>query len=182
MSTFFAERGRFAFFRPGIGAAWIGGGRKRPYARPVIEFVEARLMFSGSPSVTVAVPGDAGPWISGPINTNYPYGINDEATPVVVDGATTGLTITPGNTLEIQYLSGVVSTQALGETDNGDDANGFANATYLNDFSFGGTNHYPSFLVSPTDDPAYVGCLIGVFADAGGRSSVSRSRSGTPEP
>ncbi len=69
----------------------------------------------------VTVDSHAGPWLPA-LNPAYDYGFHDNSNPTVVNEADSGIKFTPGTSLTITYLSGLVSAGgALPFTDaNGD--------------------------------------------------------------
>ena len=136
---------------------------KRRAAGRWVEPLERRALLSGTP-VAFTVPADAEPWAAESVNPNYTFGLGNGAAPTVVD-ATSGVTITPGQAVTIQYQSGLASFNYGGQVD----ATGVANSSGLSGAGVGGTgDHLPSLYVSPADYPAYIGCLIGAFTDGTG--------------
>ena len=105
-----------------------------------------------------------GPWqyVNGGLNTNFQYGVDDEAAPLVVSSSN-GLAFTAGTTLDIEYVSGSTNEGGFASPDaNGDPS-----------FVFNGNNGNsgkpaPSFYFNPNTYPAYLGVLSGTFANSAG--------------
>jgi hypothetical protein len=57
--------------------------------------------------ITVTIPSMAGPW-SQALNPSFNYGVGDNAPPVVIDSSS-GISFTPGATITVRYISGLVS-------------------------------------------------------------------------
>jgi hypothetical protein len=127
----------------------------------------AGLLFSATITTAASgtlltVPGNAMPWLystnPGGVNYAYQYGLDDGANPVIVSAAN-GFDFTTGGTLTITYLSGMVSVGPeipLPYTD----ADGLVNDTATSTGTFA-----PGHYMSPV---AFIGELVGTFADANG--------------
>jgi len=120
-------------------------------------------------TVNVSVYGRTAPWMATPQNIalgyNYGYSAygmdNFNLAPTSV-GASSGLNFVAGNTLSISYLSGLISTDMLAINREYFDANGNPSI----DISIYPNNTSSNISGSPI--PAYVGALMGTFADAQG--------------
>ena len=116
-------------------------------------------------TVSTAVSATDGPWqfANGGLNTAYQYGTSDETAPLVVSSAN-GLAFTAGTALTIDYVSGTTyEGGGYNSPDAGGDTSYLANA---NDGSSG--QPFPSFYFPPAEYPAYLGELVGTFADSAG--------------
>jgi hypothetical protein len=117
-------------------------------------------------TVTVTVPGTAGPWLfNGGLNSSYQYTFFGYVpTGPTVVSTSDGFNFTAGDKLSIQYISGLVSagpndwpyTDGLGTTSS--DANG----TY-------GYALPPSLYMNPALGPYHIGELVGTFANSTGQ-------------
>jgi uncharacterized protein (TIGR03437 family) len=116
-----------------------------------------------SPSTTVTVNGDQGPWQQS-LNPSFNYGFGDNQAPAAVS-ASSGISFTTGATLTVTYVSGQVNVlpgNGFPYTDaNGDSADPTNNTiipTYGN---------YPSYFMNHSSYPVYAGALAGTFANNG---------------
>lgn len=111
-------------------------------------------------TITVNVDGRSGPWDVA-LNPSYPYGTfssgadNVNLPPTVVNSSS-GLPLTPGNTLSISYVSGLIFAGGGPWTD----AVGVTTSPAIAPWD-------PSAYLSPEDQPANLIELIGVFAHDG---------------
>jgi PEP-CTERM motif len=121
---------------------------------------------STATTVTVTVPGTAGPWLfNGGLNSSYQYTFFGYVpTGPTVVSTSDGFNFTAGDKLSITYISGLVSagpsdwpyTDGLGTTSS--DANG----TY-------GYARPPSLYMNPALGPYHIGELVGTFANGSGQ-------------
>ncbi|HEY3998971.1 MAG TPA: hypothetical protein VGO93_08920 [Candidatus Xenobia bacterium] len=111
------------------------------------------------------VNGTTGPWLyaNGGLNTNFQYGVGDETGPLVITQVN-GVTLTPGASLTISYVSGMVAagsgfplTDAVGDT---------AFVANGNPGSSGRVT--PSAYMDPATYPIFLCELVGTFADKAG--------------
>jgi hypothetical protein len=122
-------------------------------------------------ATTVGVNGKSGPWNwNSNLNTSYSYGVflngqdNYNLPPTVIDSSS-GLAMTPGDTLTIKWLSGDVCGGANGGAwTNG--ANGNPGwGVYSSPSNAPGT---PAYYVPSDQFPVYFMQLMGVFANSAG--------------
>jgi hypothetical protein len=123
--------------------------------------------YNGSVTVDVTVDGASGPWLwaSNGLNAAFPYGLNDQEVPTVVS-ASDGIDFSPGNVLQIQYVSGLVYEGGGWPLNDANGAIWFGpvnDATNSDGFPF-----FPSYYFNHTDYPAYAAELIGTFTDDSG--------------
>ena len=117
-------------------------------------------------TVNVDVPALDGPWIyaNGGLNTNFQYGVGDEGAPLVVSSAN-DLAFVAGMTLTVDYMSG---SSNEGGGYNSPDAEGDPGFIFNN--NNGSSGHpAPSFYFDPATYPAYLGELVGTFANSSGQ-------------
>lgn len=113
----------------------------------------------------VTVDSHAGPWLQS-LNPAYDYGAHDNAGPMIVNSANTGIAFTPGTVLTITYMSGLVSAGGILPFT---DANGDLTSSYgcgpglVEPTRF----HLPCFYTDLTKQ-THLMALIGVFADSNG--------------
>ncbi len=114
----------------------------------------------------VTVLATAGPWtyVNGGLNTNYQYGIDDNTAPTII-GSASGLSFAAGNTINITYVSGLVSP-GPGSPPYAD-ANGDTGYAF-NDSPGSSGKIGPSFYFNHSDYPAYLDALAGTFTDNSG--------------
>jgi hypothetical protein len=105
------------------------------------------------------IPSTSGPW-SPSLNPTFDYGIHDEGPPVVID-ATSGLSFTPGSTLTVSYVSGLVQA---GVGYPRVDANGEPGNVV--NFAEGRPARFPAFYMNPGPDVMSME-LVGTFANNG---------------
>ena len=135
-----------------------------------IAFAAAFASFFAAPgsaapiSVTKAVNGTSGPWLySSSLNASFQYGTDSQLAPVLFN-ASDGLAFAAGDTLTIDYLSGMMSvgpgfplTDAKGDT-----------AAVTNAGTGSSGKVFPSFFMNSATYPTYLGELVGVFANSSG--------------
>jgi len=132
----------------------------------------AFMVFAGAANaatITVPVFGRTAPWLatSSNIALGYNYGYsaygmdNFNLAPTSVSQSS-GLNFVAGNTLSINYLNGLICTDMLSVDRNFFDANGNTGI----DISIYPNNTSSNISGSPI--PAYLGALMGTFADAQG--------------
>jgi hypothetical protein len=116
-------------------------------------------------TVPTTVEGTAGPWqwVNGGLNTAYQYGIGGNTAPDVVN-ASSGLTFSPGFSLTIKYVSGLVSL-GPGYGWPYTDANGTSSIMDTN--WYGGWA--PASFMNPSTFPIYAGEMVGTFANNSGQ-------------
>lgn len=111
--------------------------------------------------VTKTVDGKSGPWLwNNILNSTFKFGNNSHIAPTIFS-ASDGFDFTAGNTLTVNYISGL--TSAFGGTPYSD-ANG--DTSYLANGNGGSSGlGFPSRYISAAQYPAYLNTLIGTFAD-----------------
>ena len=105
-------------------------------------------------TITTFVNGQSGPWLSAP-NPSFNWGTS-VLNPTVIDNST-GLSMTVGDTLTINYISGLTNGGGGGIFS---DANG--NPIFGDLAGIGG----PAFFINPSQDPVYFMALLGAFTDS----------------
>ena len=113
-------------------------------------------------STTVTVNANQGPWVQ-TLNPSFNYGDGTNAAPTVV-GASSGIPFTPGGTVTLTYVSGLVNVFPEGGF-TATDANGYSGDATNNMVL--GNGSYPSYFISSTSYPVYASELIGTFANNG---------------
>jgi concanavalin A-like lectin/glucanase superfamily protein len=110
-------------------------------------------------SQTVTIPSTAGPW-STDLNPGFDYSGQDYTPPIAIDSSS-GITLTPGSTVTVTYLNGLVQA-GVGYAPN--DGNGEpGNVTnYYN----GVYSPFPAFFMNPGPDVLSME-LVGTFANNG---------------
>jgi uncharacterized protein (TIGR03437 family) len=122
---------------------------------------------SGPPpgqSTTITVNSNQGPWEQS-LNPNFNYGAGDNAAPAVVS-ASSGIPFTPGGTVTVTYVSGLVNVYPEGGFP-ATDANGYSGDATDKQVIAGGCSSYPSFFMSTSYYPVYASELVGTFANNG---------------
>ena len=118
-------------------------------------------LLAGNPTVTVTVPGTAGPWATVGTNSAYGYGVGVRTAPAIISAAS-GIPFGPGEYLQIRYLSGTVNA--------GQDMASVTQAAYgsfpVNGGPGANSTVFPSKSVPTSEYPANLICLIGTFADS----------------
>jgi hypothetical protein len=105
---------------------------------------------------SLAVPGTAGPWLQS-LNPHFDYGVHDNTPPVV-------FAATPGNTLTIKYVSGLVADSS-GVGAQFFDANGGPSNFPTNNYCCS-NGVLPALYMTPTP-LVYLTELVGTFANDG---------------
>jgi hypothetical protein len=132
----------------------------------------ALLAQSGKPApmriyggVIVTVDSHDGPWLQS-LNPAYDYGYHDNSAPAIVNQANSGIVFTPGHTLTITYMSGLVSAGgALPFVDANGDVNGpYGCGPGLQEPN---PNHLPCHYTD-LSKKTYLMELLGVFTDSSG--------------
>ena len=105
-------------------------------------------------TITTFVNGQSGPWLSAP-NPSFNWGTS-VLNPTVIDSST-GLSMTVGDTLTINYISGLTNGGGGGILS---DANG--NPIFGDLAGKSG----PAFFINPSQGPVYFMALLGAFTDS----------------
>ena len=151
-------------------ASYGGDLKKRFINNPLFRLLFLAFLpafVASAQSVNVTVNGNAGPWAYAPggLNTQFQYGVGDQASPQIVN-SDSGLSFAPGSILTVAYMSGAVSTSGSEcPGPNCYDADGFGVA---NNAQGGSGTYLPSFYINPTAYPVNFGELVGTFTDGNG--------------
>jgi type VI protein secretion system component Hcp len=121
---------------------------------------------SADVQVTKAVSATQGPWVavSAGLNSDFRYGDNGAQAPTVFSEAD-GIDFAAGQSLTISYVSGLTE---IYPNSIQSDANGDSSLTPLNGNGVGEISGAPSQYFNSSDYPAYLGELVGTFADSNG--------------
>lgn len=104
-------------------------------------------------TITTFVDGQSGPWLSAP-NPSFNWGTS-VLSPTVIDSST-GLSMTVGDTLTINYISGLT---------NGGGGGIFSNANGNPIFGDLAGIDGPALFINPSQGPVYFMALLGAFTD-----------------
>jgi uncharacterized protein (TIGR03437 family) len=133
------------------------------YHRGIASAIQAVLVtVAAAQSTTVTVNANQGPWVQS-LNPSFNYGGGDNAAPTAV-GASSGIPFSPGGTVTVTYVSGLVNVFPEGGF-TATDANGYSGDATNNTVLANGS--YPSYFISSSSYPVYASELIGTFANNG---------------
>ncbi|MCC6586510.1 MAG: PEP-CTERM sorting domain-containing protein [Bryobacterales bacterium] len=105
-------------------------------------------------TININVAGTAGPW-NPSLNPAFDYGVHDQT-------QATAVTVIPGSTLSVAYISGTVAS-GVGASDF--DANGGPSSFVTNTYN-GVNGVFPAFYMDPAVN-VYSTALVGTFANNG---------------
>ncbi len=131
--------------------------------------------FLAAQSTTVTVNANQGPWVQS-LNPSFNYGDGTNAAPTAVS-ASSGIPFSPGGTVTVTYVSGLVNVFPEGGF-TATDAGGYPGDATNNTVLANGS--YPSYFISSSSYPVYASELIGTFANE--RSDRGQSVSGRRWP
>jgi hypothetical protein len=115
-------------------------------------------------TVTSVVDGSSGPWNYGAnLNASFNYGVNNQLAPTVFS-ASSGFDFTPGNNLQVDYVSGF--TSPYGGTPRFTAVGDITSIANANIYDIYGAA--PSKFISPTEYDVYLNELVGTFANSTG--------------
>ena len=118
--------------------------------------------FVAAQSTTVTVNANQGPWVQS-LNPSFNYGDGTNAAPTAVS-ASSGIPFSPGGTVTVTYVSGLVNVFPEGGF-TATDADGYPGDATNNTVLANGS--YPSYFISSSSYPVYASELIGTFANNG---------------
>lgn len=115
-------------------------------------------------------------WVNGGLNTIYQDGnIGNQPPTVVAANPSAGILLTPGDAITLGYVSGVWTANAWTDPGTFYDANGdmtpdclFTSAAEAGQLPATNGPLFPAYFFAPSEFPARVGELDGVFTDGGG--------------
>ena len=114
--------------------------------------------------VDKSVDGQAGPWDAALNAALHHYGVADNLSPTVFD-ASDGLTFSAGDTMTIEYVSGL--TSAFGGAPVVDGA-GYIGLPFKNDDPGSSGMFFPSLYMDFSMSDIFLNALVGTFADSTG--------------